>query len=117
MARYHAMSEEFEEVTILGKPALFTPIRIDRTTVPEGYYLYEVRHDDDCQGDAVQIARNIIVNHWGSLITRDEIHLPADGYLDIEPTDLNYQTGECRNMEEFIIKYPLTRREAVSCVN
>jgi hypothetical protein len=100
------MTEEFEEVTILDKPALFTPVRIDRNTIPQGYHLYEVRHDDDCQGDAVQIARNIYVNHWGSLITRDEIEFGTDGFLDINPMDLNYSTGNCRSMRDFMEKYP-----------
>jgi hypothetical protein len=40
MARFNAMTEDFEE---LGKPALFTSLRIDRNTVPRGYHLYEVR--------------------------------------------------------------------------
>jgi len=106
MPRYDAMREDFEEVTIFDKSALFTPVRIDRNTVPRGYHLYEVRHDDDQQGDAVQIARNIMINHWGSLITRDEIKLPADGYLDIEPDALNYGTGDCCSMKDFMDKYP-----------
>lgn len=113
MPKYNAMSEVFEEVTIFDKPALFTPIRIDRNTLPNGYHLYEVRQDDNCKGDAVQIARSIVVNHWGSLITVDEIILPSDGYLDIEPDDLNYGAGDCRSMEEFMSKYPLTQKEAV----
>jgi len=100
------MSEDFEEVTILDKPALFTHIRIDLNTVPRGYHLYEMRHDDDCLGDAVQIARNIRVNHWGSLITRDRIRLLGDGYLDIEPEALNYDTGDCHSMKKFMEKYP-----------
>ena len=104
--KVNAMSEYFDEVTILGKPALFTNLRIDRNTVPRGYHLYEVRHDDDCQGDAVQIARGILVNHWGSLITHEVINLPADGYLDIEPEDLNYAAGDCRSMKTFMEKYP-----------
>jgi hypothetical protein len=107
MSRFSAILESFEEVTILDKPALFTPIRIDRNTVPRGYHLYEVRHDDDCQGDAVQIARGIMVNHWGTLITRDEIKLPPDGYLDIEPDALNYGTGVCRSMSDYMEKYPV----------
>ena len=106
MARYNAMQEDFEEVTILNKPALFSSLRIDRNTIPRGYHLYEVRHDDECQGIAVQIARGIMVNHWGTLITRDEIKLPPDGYLDLEPEDLNYTTGECDSMKEFMEKYP-----------
>jgi len=100
------MKETFEEVSIFGKPALFTPIRINRNTVPEGCYLYEIRHDDDGKGDAVQIARNIAVNHLGSLIARHEINLPSDGYLDIEPDDLKYNTGNCRNVEDYVKKYP-----------
>ena len=103
---YDASKEDFIEATIFGKPALFTSIRIIPFTVPRGYHLYEIRHDDDCQGDAVQIARNVIVNRWGSLITRDKLKLPADGYLDIEPEDLKYGTGDCRRMKDFTEKYP-----------
>lgn len=47
MARYNAMEEQFEEITVFGKPALFASIRIDRGSVPTGLYLYEVRSDDD----------------------------------------------------------------------
>ena len=115
MTRYDAMSTAFEEVTILDKPALFTPLRIGRNTIPVGYHLYEVRHDDDCQGDAVQIALGIAVNHWGSLITRDEIVLSPDGYLDIEPMGLNYCVGDCHSMEGFMEKYPLTQGIAEHC--
>ena len=102
----NAMEERFEEVTICKKPALFTCLRIARDTVPKGYYAYDVRHDDDCQGDPVQIARSILVNHWGTLITRDKINLPRNGYLDIYPEDLNYDTGDCRSMKDFMAKYP-----------
>ena len=104
--RFDAMEEDFEEVTVFDKPALFTPLRLDRGTIPRGYHIYEVRHDDECRGDAVQIARGILVNHWGTLVTRDRIKLPPDGYLDIEPEALNYGTGDCGSMKEFMEKYP-----------
>ncbi len=48
MTKANAMEESFEEVTIFGKPAIFTSLRIDRNTIPRGYYAYEIRHDDDC---------------------------------------------------------------------
>lgn len=57
------MEEDFEDVTVLGQPMLFTCARVDRSTVPKGLYLYEVRHDDDQRGDPVQLARWIMVNH------------------------------------------------------
>jgi hypothetical protein len=106
MERVSARTEIFDEVTILEKAALFTPMRIERNSVPHGYHLYEVRHDDECQGDAVQIAKGVMVNYWGTLITRDEIKLSPEGYLDIEPDDLNYGTGDCSTMKVFMEKYP-----------
>ena len=47
---FHAMTERYEEITVCGKPALFTSIRIKRDTVPDGLYAYDVRHDDECRG-------------------------------------------------------------------
>jgi hypothetical protein len=97
------MTESFQEASIFGEPALFTPVRIDSSTVPDGYHLYELRGSE---GDAVHIERSVFCDHWGSLITRDEITLPADGFLDLNPDDLNYNTGNCRSMMDFMSKYP-----------
>ena len=47
---YNAMTEHYEEITVCGKPALFTSIRIKRDTVPDGLYAYDVWHDDECRG-------------------------------------------------------------------
>lgn len=111
MFALNAMTENFEEVTIFDKPALFSCLRIDSASVPKGYHKYEVRHDDECQGIAVQIAKSIWVNHWGTLISRDEIKLPPDGYLGIEPEDMNYGAGNCRSMREFMKQYPPQRKQ------
>ena len=54
--RVNAMTEQFEDVTVLGHPMIFTCLRVDRDTVPEGLYMYEVRHDDDQQGDPVPVS-------------------------------------------------------------
>ena len=108
MARYDAGKETFEEITVLGKPALFTGIRIERSTVPEGLFLYEVRHDDEGLGDPVQIARRILVNHLGSVITCEPVPLPPDGYFDIdEEQDWSFSGGDCRTIAEFQKKYLL----------
>ena len=39
---FNAMTERYEEITVCGKPALFTSIRIKRDTVPDS--LYGERH-------------------------------------------------------------------------
>lgn len=112
MARYHAGEEIFSEIMVLGKPALFHDMRIERDSVPKGLYLYEIRHDDDGFGDPVQIAKGIMVNHFGSILTREPIKLPPDGYLNIDPEkDWDYGSGNTLTAEEFMKKYPLKRKE------
>ena len=112
MARYDAMEETFTEVQVLGRPALFHDLRIDRNTVPKGLYLYEVRHDDEGLGDPVQITKGIMVNHFGSIITREPIRLPPDGYLDIDTEkDWDFCGGDCRIVREFMEKYPPARQK------
>lgn len=111
MFRKDAMDEVYEEVTVFGKPMLFTCLRIDRDTVPKGMYLYEVRHDDDQQGDPVQVANWIMVNHWGTLISNQPIKLEKspsvnNAYRDIDPeTDWNYE-GVDSTLKEYMEKYP-----------
>lgn len=63
---FNAMTEHYEEITVCGKPALFTSIRIKRDTVPDGLYTYDVRHDDECRGIPCEIAPYVMVNHWGT---------------------------------------------------
>jgi hypothetical protein len=109
--RYNAMQEDFERVTVLGLPMLFTNARIDRASVPKGYYLYEVRHDDDQQGDPVQLGRWIMVNHWGTLISNKPVKLEPsptidNAYRDIDPeTDWNYE-GESTTLQEYMAEHP-----------
>lgn len=97
----------FERVTVLGKPALFTCCRTDHKTVPNGLHIYDVRHDDDQQGEPVQIARWVMVNHWGTLLTKEPLPLEENAlgnnaYLDIDPeNDWNYEGIGC-SIEEFL---------------
>ena len=88
---FNAMTEHYEEITVCGKPALFTSIRIKRDSVPAGLYAYDVRHDDDCRGIPCEIAPFVMVNHWGTIILAEPLELPDDGrrYID-EETDWNY---------------------------
>ena len=85
---FHAMTEHYEEITVCGKPALFTSIRIKRDTVPDGLYTYDVRHDDECRGIPCEIAPYVMVNHWGTIILAEPLELPDDRrrYID-EETD------------------------------
>lgn len=93
--RLDANTESYELVTIFGHPVIFSNLRLDRSTVPNGLYMYEIRHDDDCQGDPVQVAKWIMVNFWGTILTDTPIELEdrpnGNAIRDIEEDDWNYE--------------------------
>ena len=59
----------------------FYDVRIERSSVPQGLYHYEVAGDDDCGGDPVRVAKGILVNFFGTLISRTELPLDEAGKL------------------------------------
>ena len=106
-----AMKVVFNEVEILKRPMLFTPYRIDRRTVPEGLYMYEVRRDDIPTLLSCQIANWITFDFWGTLISNRPLPLnshqtPENPYRSIEyGLDWDY-TGQDSTVQEYMKKHP-----------
>lgn len=73
--RYNANEVQWETVAVLGKIMLFSDCRVDRKTVPDGMYMYEVRHADDDWGDPCEIAEGVLVNFFGTLLSREKLPL------------------------------------------
>lgn len=66
--KYPMNSIEFERVEVFGKPALFTDLRVDRSTVPAGYHVYDVRGSDSDCGKLNTLERRVLVNHAGTVV-------------------------------------------------
>lgn len=95
-----AKKETFEFAMLDAYPVLFTDARVDRKTVPEDLFCYDVRHDDDGQGIACEVKPHVMVNHWGTILSREEIPMEEDGtYYPRE--DLDY-LGESFTVEEYL---------------
>lgn len=114
--RQDAVTESYEEVTVLNRPMLFTNSRIDRTTVPKGLYVYDVQHDSESQGIPVQIAEFILVNHWGTLISSRPIKLDTHPVLGkkhrlIDEEDWNYE-GVASSLQAYMEKHPPRKRKS-----
>lgn len=96
MARIKATDITWEKVEVFGKEGLFTCLRVDRKSIPEGWFMYEVRHDDDSWSDPIEIALGVLVNHFGTLLVKEQLNLipsprTSNAYLDIDPEkDWNY---------------------------
>ena len=68
----NASTEEFQHVELLGKYALFTNGRIDRSTVPEGWYCYDFRGSDDDPGELRYSEESVAVNHAVEGVTTED---------------------------------------------
>ena len=49
----------------------FTSFRINRKSIPIGLYAYDVRNDED--GNIIEIKDYVLINHWGTFVTNDNI--------------------------------------------
>ncbi|MCD8013864.1 MAG: hypothetical protein LUG99_11945 [Lachnospiraceae bacterium] len=83
----------YTQVEVMGIPALFTDAKVEKESVPEGFYLYEVRYGDAVLGEPVQIGKCVIANFFGSLLVSEELEVPWGGYLDINLED-DWEYGE-----------------------
>ena len=81
MGRCDYKTEQFPKVSVCGIICEFSDIRIDRSTVPEGKYQYEVAGDDNSGGDPARIRRGIMVNFFGTLICDQPLPIGNDGVL------------------------------------
>lgn len=107
------MNKTFEQIRLFDKPVLFTPSRMDAKDLPKGIYMYELRHDDECQGIIVELSTKILVNYWGTIISNKPIQLDRYGYREIdEDYDIDYLCEPRITLPQYINKqrYKETQR-------
>lgn len=84
----NAKEERYELVMADKYPVLFTNARINRDNVPKGLFRYDIRQDDEYQGIVCEIKKSVMINHWGTILSKTEIPMP-DSYLILE-NDIDY---------------------------
>lgn len=87
MKRSDYKTELFEKVSVCGIPCDFNDMRIDRSTVPEGKYQYEVADDDESGGDPARVQPGVMVNFFGTLICDEPLPIGEDGVLWLRDGD------------------------------
>lgn len=85
-------NDEYDLISLFGKPALFTNERLTDTDIPKGLYCYHLRHSDDgCSFATVE--SKVKVNHGGSIITDEPIDFGEQGYIAFnEDTEPNFMS-------------------------
>lgn len=90
--------EEFREAQIDGISALYTDERIDRSSVPEGLFVYELRSSDDGVEYFATVELLVHANFSGSIITKQEIPMTGGDYADID----EFGYDDIMSLEEFV---------------
>ena len=63
---------------------MFTDMRLDRETLPEGKFAYDCRHDDETWGELCQLQPFVLVNHAGTFVVNAPIPNAEKGPLITE---------------------------------
>ncbi|EOS69480.1 hypothetical protein C818_02261 [Lachnospiraceae bacterium MD308] len=101
--RYDAKELSYEKVEVFGEKAIFTDVRVERRSVPKGLYQYEVRHDDESFGYPVEIAKGILVNFYGTLLTKNRLHgVEEHGWMLVEDEEWYYIGERNCTLEEYL---------------
>lgn len=99
MAVFDAEKEGYELGEMDGKMVAFTNMRIDRDTVPEELYCYDIRDSDRLNGSCAEIKPYVMVNHWGTILCKEPFPMNERGsYYPKE--DMNY-LGVSISLQEF----------------
>ena len=77
MIRLDYAKERMQKVLVRGILCEFNDMRIDRNTIPEGKFMYEVA-DDDSDGEPARIRPGILVNFFGTIICNQKLE-PDEG--------------------------------------
>ena len=69
-------------------------------------FMYEIRHSDEDWGEPVQLGKNILVNHYGTIISSKPIDILPDGLREISAEDWGFTDEGITNLADYAKKYP-----------
>jgi hypothetical protein len=95
-------NDYYEQVSIKGVPALFTMLTIDKGQLPSHLYCYDVRHGSDNNGMAVEVRNSVMINHMGSIITKEQIELNKHDSLMLSKDDFEFMGNHRISLNAFI---------------
>ena len=95
-----ARDERYTLIDMDGHICLFTNMRLDRDTIPESLHCYDVR-DADANGVFAEVAPFVLVNHWGTIITKEPIPMDSQWHCYWPERDAEYYSNESFTLEQF----------------
>lgn len=82
-------TSDYQVMEVLGVEGVFTPMRIQRDSLPDGFHKYALR-----EGEGTffcQVAKELMVNHAGDFITKEPLELGPDGARTLHEGDWGFK--------------------------
>lgn len=92
----------FQTVEINDIPALYTICRIDRDSLPIGFYVYDIREGDNDVHSTIE--KIVIVNHIATIITLVPIVMTEGDYAQVKDINFIDQTNNYESWRDEIFK-------------
>ena len=89
MSKQNVTTAECDAVEYKGEYALIYEGRLDKSTVPDGFHAYDLRHKDNDWGAPATIEKSVVVNFFGSIILNHPLEIPESGLLKVGRNDIN----------------------------
>jgi len=78
--KYFLISD-YQAMELLGVDGLFTNQRVERESLPEGFYMYSLRRGDENPFSTVE--KNVAVDHMGDFICKQELNLNGQDEFEL----------------------------------
>lgn len=91
-------TSDYQYMEVLGVEGVFSNLRIESKTLPEGFHKYSLREGEDAF--CAQVAEAVLVNHAGDFITKEPLPLGPDGSRELSEDDWGF-TDRSFDFEEF----------------
>lgn len=75
------LNTDYQAMEVLGVKGLFTNLRVESASLPEGFYKYSIREGEDDFFSTLE--RSVLVNHSGDFICKQELDLGEQGCKDL----------------------------------
>lgn len=92
-------TEDYSHMTLLGIDGVFSPVRIQANTLPEGFYRYELSSGKGIRFGSVQEKRAF--RHAGDFISRDPLPLDEESKKKLTAGDWTLNTDRKFDFESF----------------
>lgn len=87
------------KISSISSPPFLKDCRVNKDTVPDGVYCYEMRHGDE--GDPCTIEQNVVVNYYGAIFVLEPFEFGEKDYVPVDFAEFGF-VGEWLTLDEFM---------------